>query len=165
MPLADLVQALERDAAAQIRSLLDTASAHARALEAQAAHDREDRAMRAANACREECRASADERRAAAQQTARAEVLTERAAMLERVRTALLAQLPAYASRVKPALERAAKACAGDRPAVTREVPTGVVIELATGTQIVATLEALVEREWPRLSAAIVARINQENTS
>lgn len=165
MPLADLVQALERDAAAQIRSLLETASAHARALEDQAAHEREARASRAADTWRDECCASADERRAAAQQNARAEVLTERAAMLERVRAALLAQLPAYASRVKPALERAAQACAGARPGVRRETPTGVVIELATGTHLVATLEALVEREWPRLCAAIVARVDQETTS
>ncbi len=75
------------------------------------------------------------------------------------------ATIIAHASRVMPVLERAARACAGERPGVTREVATGVVIELATGTQIVATLEALVEREWPRLSAAIVARVNQETTS
>ena len=165
MPLADLIQALERDAAEQIRVLSDVASARAAQLEAEAARRRDDTSANAMQAWRDECRARADEREATVRQAARAAVLASRAAMLDRVRASLLAQLPAYASRVMPALARAALACAGDRPHTRRDGACGVVIELDTGTQIAATLDALAAREWPSLAAAVVAQASEETMS
>jgi hypothetical protein len=187
MALAELVQALEREATEQIRALLATASARATQLEDDAARRDRDESAHAAQAWSEECRASADERRAIAQQAARASMLTARAAMLDRVRAALLMQLPAYVERVGAALARAAIECAGARPGVLRcppglvaiasaiapaslhvvsaDVGCGVIIELADGTQMVATLEALAEREWPRLAAAVVALAREKIAS
>jgi phosphoribosylaminoimidazole carboxylase (NCAIR synthetase) len=165
MPLADLVQALERDAAAQIRVLLDGAASRVAQLEAEAARHRDDMSAQTAQAWRDECRAGADDQEATTRQAARAAVLTARAAMLERVRAALLAQLPAYASRVLPALERAALACAGDRRFERHDRACGFVLELDTGTHVVATLDALAEREWPSLAAAVVARVDEETAS
>jgi vacuolar-type H+-ATPase subunit E/Vma4 len=162
MPLADLVRALEQDAVAQARALLDAATARAGEIEAAAAHDRDDKITHDANACRAQCHAAADERIADAQQRVRATLLAARAEMLDRVRAALLAQLPAHTARVADNLARAARGCAGTAKYVERSVPTGVVIELESGTQLVATLEALVEREWPRLAAAIVAYAAEE---
>ncbi len=165
MALTDLVQALERDAAEQVRALLEAAASAAAHLEAQAARRRDEASTHALDAWRDECRAGADERAAKARRAARARVLTARAAMLDRVRAALLVQLPAVADRVRPALQRAALACAGARPGVSREVPTGIVIELPNGTEIVATLEALVERDWPQLATRTVAFVGEELTS
>jgi vacuolar-type H+-ATPase subunit E/Vma4 len=157
VPLADLVRALEQDAAAQVRAVLDGAQARADEIAATAAHAREHTLAREAATCRQRCQAAADEKIAVAQQRARATLLAARAEMLERVRATLLAQLPVHTPRVAQALARAARSCAGDVTYVERSVPTGVVIELASGTQIIASLEALAEREWPRLAAAIVA--------
>ncbi len=165
MSVASLVQALERDAAEQIRALLEIAAANVAQLEARAARRRDDASAHACEAWRADCRAHADERIATARRTARSHVLTARAAMLDRVRAAVTALLPAYADRARPALRRAALAAAGGRNGVARDVPTGVVIELDTGTEIVATLEALLEREWPRLAAAILAQLETEVTS
>lgn len=165
MSLADLVQALERDAAQQIRVLLDTAAASAAQLEARAARQRDDTSTHALDTWRAACRAQADDREATARRAARARVLVARATMLERVHAALLAMLPDYASQTRQALRRAALACTTDPAASVQDVATGVVIELPTGTEIVATLEALVDREWPRLAAAIVARVGSEVTS
>ncbi|HEY5948557.1 MAG TPA: hypothetical protein VIV40_23860 [Kofleriaceae bacterium] len=187
MALADLVQALERDATEQVRALLEAASAQATQLEAEASRRRAEESAHALQAWTDECRARSEERRATAQQAARANVLTARAAMIDRVRAALASQLPEYVTVVGAALARAAIACAAARPGVlscppalldvvrplapaslrveAADVGCGVVIELASGTQIIATLEALATREWPRLAAAIVALVNEEITS
>jgi vacuolar-type H+-ATPase subunit E/Vma4 len=187
MALADLVRTLERDATEQVRALLEAAAVQTAQREADAARRRSEEATHALQAWAEECRARAEERRASAQQAARADVLAARAEMLDRVRTALLAQVPAHASRVGATFARAAIACAGPREGVLRcppalldtatalapaslrveaaDVGCGVVIELASGTQLVATLEALADREWPRLAGAIVALGAAEDAS
>lgn len=187
MALAELVQALEHDAAGQIRALLAAAQAQADQLEADASRGRDDAVARASDAYRAQCRADADARIADAQRASRTAVLAARAAMLDRVRAALRAELPARLDLAGDALVREAIACAGARPGVLRcppvlvararelapstlrvetaEVGSGVVIELASGTQIVATLDALLGRECPRLAAAIVAAVLAEDVA
>jgi vacuolar-type H+-ATPase subunit E/Vma4 len=187
MALTELVQAIEREATEQVRALLATASAQAERVEADAARRHSDESAHAVHAWEEECRSRSDERRATAQRSARATMLTARAAMLDRVRAALQAELPAHAERVAAALARAAIDCAGMRAGVLRcppglvtvasklvpaslhvlaaDIGSGVIIELADGTQIVATLEALADREWPQLAAAIVAMMREETAS
>ena len=165
MPLADLVRALELDAAAQVRALLAGARARADEIEAAAGNGREATLAREIAASNAEYRASADDKVAAVRQRMRTTVLVARAEMLDRVRAALLAQLPAHLPRVAAALARAAQTCVGEAKYVECRVPTGVVLELDNGTQIVATLEALVEREWPRLAAAIIELAAKEETS
>lgn len=157
MPLVDLIQALELEAAENIRALLDEARARAAASEASAARERAEQAERATRERCDACRTEADARLAAAHREARASVLAARAAMLDRVREAVRAQIPARAAEIAELLAAAAQACTGGAPGVRRDLPTGVVVELACGTQIVATLDALLDREWPALAAEIVA--------
>jgi len=181
--LAELVRAIELDAAAQIRALRAAAEADAARIDADAARARDDRTATATQAFAGERQALADAAIAAAERDARARALATRAAMLERVHAAVHARLPELLDdTVGRALLAGALACAGTSPGVVRcaprlvaharaiappslrvegdaQVATGVVIELATGTQIVATLEALCEREWPRLAAAALAEV------
>lgn len=191
MAIADLLQALERDAAAQARALVDDARARAAEIEAAALRAREASSARELAAARDACQAAADEQVFGAGQRARATLLTARAEMLERVRAALRAQLPAVLAErgdVADALATAAFRCAGDRPGTVRcapaiaahlratapatlriepaeDVATGVVIELDAGPTFVATLDALVDRDWPRLAGAIVALAGEEPLS
>lgn len=188
MPLADLMQTLERDTAAQIRAVLAAAEANAAQVEADAMRSRDEQLARAAQHWCDECQCRADTQLATAQHAARTRVLEARAAMLDRVHEQVRALLPGYLAAVGEALATAAIECAGERPGVLRCTPalaevahrlapsslrvepaaavrTGVIIELAAGTQIVATLDALLAREWPRLAAAIVARIAEEARS
>ena len=88
MALAELVQALEQDAADQIRALLAAAQAQADQLEADAARGHDDAVARASDAYRAQCRADADACIANAQRDSRTTVLAARAAMLHRVRAA-----------------------------------------------------------------------------
>lgn len=156
MPLADLMQALELEAAESVRAIVDDARARAAALEAAAARERAERSERATRERRDACRTDADARLASAHREARASVLAARAAMLDRVRDAVRAQLPARAGEVGGVLAAAALACAGTAPGVRRDLPTGVIVELASGTQLVATLDALLYREWPALATVIL---------
>ncbi len=156
MPLADLMQALELEAAESVRAILDDARARAAALEADAARERTERSKRATRERCDACRTDADARLASAHRDARARVLAARAEMLDRVRDAVRAQLPARASEIGDVLVTAAQACAGTTPGVRRDLPTGVIVELASGTQLVATLDALLDREWPALATAIL---------
>jgi hypothetical protein len=107
--------------------------------------------------------------------------------MLARVLVEVRAALPAYLPAATTVLARAAITHVGTRDGVVRCTPVivdemravapptlrvepdesvraGVVIDLATGLQIIASLDALLEREWPRL-AALVARIASEAVS
>jgi len=188
MALADLLQTLEQDATAELRSLLADAEARVVRLEADAARDRAERTAAAERACCDECQVEADARLATAQRAARTSLLKARAAMLERVLAAVRELLPGHTRRVAEPLARAAIACAGNQAGTVRctpeivddirplvpttlriapsaEIATGVQIELATGTHIVATLDALLEREWPKLSATLLARLAKETTS
>lgn len=188
MALADLVQTLEQDATAELRALLADAEARAAQLEAEGARDRAARTDAAEHACCDECQVEADARLATARRAARARLLTARAAMLERVLAAVRALLPGSTRQVAESLARAAIACAGSQAGILRctpeivdeirplvpatlrsepsaEIRTGVLIELATGTHIVATLDALLDREWPTLSATLLARLAKETSS
>ena len=188
MPLADLLRSLEQDAAGQVRAVLAHGEAAAEQVDTEATRSRDDQLARAAGEHRATCQCTADARIAQAQHAARTRVLEARAAMLARVLDDVRAALPASLPAAAPALARAAIAHAGAREGVVRCTPAivddvraaaaahlhveassavraGVVIDVAGGTQIVATLDALLEREWPRLAAALLAQLGQENRS
>ena len=177
MALADLLRSLEHDAASQIAGVLAAARAEADALEAEASRSRAQRRHEVSELHAHACQGAADARVAAAQREARKQVLVARAAMLDRIRAALRDKLRALAQSCEliDALARAALGTAGERAGVLYGPPallvhlrtlappnlrveakagiTGVAIVLATGTEIVATLDSLADREWPALAA------------
>ena len=178
MALADLLRSLEDDAASQIAGVLAAARADADALEAEASRSRDERRREASEQHARACQGTADARVATAQREARNQVLVARAAMLDRIRAALRTRLRVLGQSCEliDALARAVIANAGDRPGVlygppsllvhlrtlapptlrveaNEDMTTGVSIVLATGTEIVATLDSLADREWPALAA------------
>lgn len=158
MALHELLRAIERDAASEASAVLDAARAAAAALEAEAARERTELVARTSRQHADVAQRAADARIAAAERAARTRVLAARAEMLERVRGAIAAQLPARADAMRDTLARAAvRFGEGTR----RDEPTGVTIELPSGTRVVATLAALVDRDWPQLAAAIVAEVQR----
>jgi vacuolar-type H+-ATPase subunit E/Vma4 len=154
MPLGDLIAALERDAGVEVSAALASAAADAARTETSAQHARADRIASELATARAEQQAVHDARLAGITHRARVEVLRARGAMLERLLPAVRAALPELARdpRVARALRDAAQACAGESPGQLQETPTGVVIELASGIRIDATLDAVLDREWPRLA-------------
>jgi len=161
MPLGELIEALERDANAEVTAELAAAAAEAARTDAVAARARADRIASALATSRAEQHAVHDAHLAGATHRARTEVLRARAAMLERLRPAVRAMLPELARdpRVARVLRDAAHGCAGESPGRVEETPTGIVIELDSGTRIDATLDALLEREWPRLAPVALALV------
>lgn len=170
MALAELLAAIESEGAAQVRAVLaegDAAAATVGADAQRARNARIDSERRAWSAQRQRV---ADVEIAEAAQHARAEMLSARSAMLDRIRDEICALLPGLVAETGRALLDAALACAGG-PGVARCAPqlapllppelrsepdptlSGIEIELATGTRIVATLDALLEREWHALAA------------
>ncbi len=182
MAVGDLIEALERAAAADVEALLAGARAEAERLLAEAAaaqaralDDERDR-FRAAR------QADADARIAAATLEWRGRVLAERTAGLDRLGQAVAARLPsllagADGDRLFEALARSALAATAGEPAVARcparladrcralaadwprvrvedddAAGSGVVVEVGDGRlRIDATLEAMLQRFWPRL--------------
>jgi vacuolar-type H+-ATPase subunit E/Vma4 len=158
VPLAELIQALERDASAEVSTELAAAAADAARTEATAQREHADRIASTLASTRSEQRALHDARLADATLHARTDVLRARASMLERLLPEVRNVLPELARdpRVASTLRAAAQACSGGSGRV-EELPTGVVVELADGTRIDATLEAFLEREWPRLAPVALA--------
>jgi len=151
--LGELLRALERDAADEARAVVDAARSAAAELEAVATRSRGDVIARAAREHGDAIRRAADATVAEAQRAARSRVLAARAAMLDRVRAEIAALLPARADALRARLARAA---ASYGEGIRHDEPTGVVIELPSGARNVATLEALVDRDWAALAATIV---------
>ena len=178
MALAELLRVLEDGNAAEVRATAEAAAGEAARIEAEASARRGERIASVTAACAAERRAAADAEIAAASRAARADILTARAAMLERVRVGVCAQLPRVldqAPELRRALVAAALACVGDEPGTLRcspmladlareaspaairvepapDIATGVVVTLASGTRIDATLVMLLERMWPTLA-------------
>lgn len=178
MALPELLRALQDDTAAEVRAIAAGGAAEAARIESETARARSERVATAIAKFAAERRAADDADLAAVIRGARADVLVARAAMLERVRGAVLGELPGLLAgdpELGRALVSAALACVGDQagtlrcapslgdaaratapPAIRVEVEssiaTGVVIELATGTRIDATLTTLLERAWPALA-------------
>ena len=181
MALAELLTALERDTEAEIRAILVAGTADAARIDEDSARTRAARIASDAAPAIADRRAADEARVAEAGHETRAVVLAARAAMLARIRAAVQAELPALVdARLGAALIAAAIACAGGEAGVLRCVPalaevaravapatlrievdaavaTGAIIELASGTQIAATLEAFLDREWPRLACEALA--------
>jgi vacuolar-type H+-ATPase subunit E/Vma4 len=181
MALAELLSAFERDTEAEVRTILAAGTADAAQIDEDSARARTEQVARAAAPAIADRRAADDAKVAEATHRARAEVLAARAAMLDRIRTAVRAELEGLVdARLGAALIGAAIACAADEPGVLRCSPaladaaraaapatlrveveaavvTGAVIELASGTQIAATLDAFLDREWPRLACEALA--------
>jgi vacuolar-type H+-ATPase subunit E/Vma4 len=178
MALAELLRMLEDDAAAEVRAITSAGAAEAARIESEAARARTERLANATTAFAAERRAAADAELAAVTRAARADVLDARAAMLDRIRSAVVGELPDLLTgdpELGRALVDAALACVGDEPGILRcgpslagaarasapaairvevgpDLATGVVIELAAGTRIDATLAAVLERAWPALA-------------
>lgn len=183
MPLPDLVRALERDTEAEVRAILAAGEAQAAQLEADGARARADLLARDAAEAATQHQARAATQLADVARASRHEVLAARAAMLARLREAVDAALPhllAADPRLGASSLTAALACADAGPATLRcaptllaaaraaapptitvvadpEVATGVVLELASGTRVDATLATLLAREWPRLACEAIA--------
>jgi vacuolar-type H+-ATPase subunit E/Vma4 len=178
MALAELLRVLEADTEAESRAILAAGMVEAARIDAETARLRGEQVSGALAAFAAERRAASDAELTAATRSARAEILAARAAMLDRVRAAVRGELPALLvadPALGPALIAAALACVGDEPGTLRAAPplaelaraaappairvevdpavtTGIVIELATGTRIDATLAALLDRAWPQLA-------------
>jgi vacuolar-type H+-ATPase subunit E/Vma4 len=174
--LAELLSALERDTEAEVHAIIAEGTADAARIDEEAARARVEQIALAAAPAIAVRRAADDFRIAEATHRARVEVLVARAAMLDRIRAAVRSELAALVdARLGAALIGAAIECAGSEPGVLRcsvaladaaraatpttlrvevdaAVATGAVIELATGTQIAATLDAFLDRVWPRLA-------------
>jgi hypothetical protein len=171
MPLANLIGALEQAAEAEALAVREAARVRVEQLEAEAARVRAERSAEAARSRGDVCQAEADQRLVAAQRATRARVLTARAELLERVHAAVRARLLAAVPRVASDLAQAALACGDGRarchPSLAPFVPgasvdealSGVVIDQPSGNQIVATLDALLAREWPRLAATVITLV------
>ena len=178
MALAELLRVLEDGTAIEVRAVADVAAGEAARIETEAFAQRSKCLASATAAFAAECRATGDAEIAAANRAARADVLAARAAMVERVRVAVREQLPGVLAG-DPGLGRtlvlAALACVGDESGTLRCAPalaaiardaapaairveaepgvaTGVVIELAAGTRVDATLTTLLDRVWPTLA-------------
>jgi len=183
MALSDLVTQFERETEAEIRAIRSAGDAAAAQIDGEAARVRAERIAVAGAAVTAELRAAADLEIGAVARRARGEILTARAAMLDRIRDAIRGELPGLVAsdvrlgaslvaaaiactggdggelRCAPALVEAARAAA---PAALRvegdpAVATGAIIELSTGTRIDATLDALLDRAWPRLACEALA--------
>ncbi len=178
MPLGELLHALKRDADAEVRAITAAGAAEVARIDAASTCACTDRLAIATRAFTDELQAAADADLATVERRTKRDVLVARAAMLERIRDAIRAELP-------PALDRAlatrlldaALAYAG--PGTVRCAPdvvvppradltvvvdpsvTGVVLELANGTRIDATLDALLERAWPRLAAEALVLVEE----
>ena len=186
MGLPELIGAFERDTETQLAAIRHAAEADVHAIEAEAARLRAERIASAAAEAATERRAQGDAEIANALHRARADVYARRAAMLQRLRIEIERQLGALVdAALADALVRVAVSCAGDEPgtlhcnssialrartmapaslriAVDESIATGVIVELAGGTRIDATLARLLDREWPRLSGEAVRLVAQE---
>lgn len=181
MPLAELLTAFERDTEAEVRAILAAGTADVARIDEDAARARTEQIASAAAPAIADRRAVDDSRIAEAAHRARAEVLVARAAMLDRIHAAVRAELTGLVdARLGAALIGVAVTCAAEEPGVLRcspalvdaaraaapatlrvevdaAVATGAIIELASGTQIAATLDAFLDREWPRLACEALA--------
>lgn len=162
MPLGDLLEALKRDADAEVRAVTAAADADVARIDAESVRACSDCLAQAVRAATEEERVVAEARLAEADRRHRREVLEARAAMLERIRAAVKDELPRLLDDALRAKLRAAVDAYGE--GTPRETPTGYVIELADGTRIDATLDAVLDRVWPRLAAEAVVLVDTEGS-
>jgi len=162
MPLGELLQALERDADTEARAVMAAAEADVARIDAESARRCGEELARAVRAATEEQRLAADARLADAEHHRRREILEARATMLARIRTAVHEELPRLVDDVLRAKLAAAAGEFGE--GTLRQTPTGVVVELADGTRIDATLDAVLERAWPRLATEAVALVDAEGS-
>lgn len=160
MPLADLLGALERYATDEARAIAAAAEAEVARIDAASVHACGDCLAEAVRIATDEQRALAGTVLADVDRRRRRAVLEARAAMLERIRAAVRDELPALVDAALRAKLTAAASAYGD--GTLREVPTGVIIERADGTRIDATLEAMLDRNWPRLAGEALALVDQE---
>lgn len=188
MALPELMARLERDADERVAAIQAKARAEAAAI-AEAA--REQVAARRAQALaerRRSRRAALELELAGARQASRAEVLEARRALLARLRertvAALLAAPQPAALEVLargalrhlegvPARVRCSEAAVQAIAVVTRAAadlevvidaatPPGLIFEARDGSvRVDATLEALLDRAWPRLSVELLAEVER----
>jgi V/A-type H+-transporting ATPase subunit E len=192
MGLEHLLEALERDANAQIEQLLAQARAEADRLTAAATETRE-RRCRAADEVRERSRLQEVERAVTlARRVARRSVLEARERLLDRVFTAARTELPAAAAgpayrAALPAALAGALAAVGNEPAVIHcpkmlvrdlerlrpadrssievDAAVGSGFRLATvdgAVEVDDTLEARLDRLRPMLARRVLARLELE---
>ena len=162
MPLGELLQALERDADAEARAVTAAAEADVARIDAESARRCGEELARAVRAATEEQRLAADARLADAERQRRREILEARAAMLGRIRAGVHEELPRV---IDDGLRAKLAAAAGEfGEGTSRDTPTGVVVELADGTRVDATLDAMLERAWPRLAAEALALVDAEGS-
>jgi vacuolar-type H+-ATPase subunit E/Vma4 len=153
MPLAALIATLEGDVDGEVGAMLEAARAEAATIAAASARACDDHLAAATRAFTAEQQAAADARIAVVERRARRDVLAARDDMLARIRETVRAMLPTILDDV---LRTKLRAAAGDG---ARGVPTGYVAELAGGTLVEATLEAVLDRAWPHLAPEALALV------
>lgn len=158
MALGDLLAALSRDADAEVRSTTAAAEQDAAQIEADTARRCNTALSDAMRDITERERAKYAARIAEQEHHHRRAILEARFSMLERLRAAVRERLPALVDH--ELRERFASAAILFGDGIRHDVPTGVVIELADGTRIEASLEATLEREWPRLAGEALSLID-----
>ena len=164
MAIVDLLATLERVAGDETHALRAVADADAAGIDAESARVREQRLAAAIRETTDGQRAIAEGRCADAQRAHRRATLDARAAMLARIREAVRAELPALVDEAVRARLRAALSRHVDDTAVVHETPTGFVAELAGGTRVDATLDAILEHAWPRLATHAIALVDAEES-
>lgn len=165
MPLADLLQTLEREAAARADARVAEAQADAARILAAHAAELEARRMAVLASREQALRADGERSIIAARRDAERTRLLARHELLTRVRDRARAALAMQAGsdcghRAISALGLRARTYLGD-PAGARTItqPTGVRLVDADGTvEVDATLESVLERLWPALAMDIVRR-------
>lgn len=157
MALGDLLAALERDADAEVRAITAAASDDAARIEADAARRCAAELADALRDLTERERARHAAQVAEHELAHRRAVLEARAAMLDRVRARMRELLPGLVDDTLRARFAAAASAFGD--GARRDVPTGVVVTLADGTLVEASLEAILASVWPRLAGDALALV------
>lgn len=182
MAISELLRALENEAADRAHEVREEALAEATALRNEAARDNAVALEAELSAYRAKVQAAADAQVSSAERVHRARVLEARSESLELLHGAVRAALPGLlegdaGGALFDALIDTAMSARGDGPAVMRvpsrwlprarerapgvelvadeTIGAGVRLEQESGRVVVdATLEALLERFWPRLRIA-----------
>jgi len=159
MALADLLRALERDAEAEVRTVTEAAAADVARLEAEAARQGAARLAAALQELADREHLASSGRLADVERRHRRAVLEARREMLARVRAAACAKLPALVDDALRARLAAAAAAFGE--GTRRDTATGVIVELADGTLVEASLETVLDGAWPSLAGEVLREVEE----
>jgi vacuolar-type H+-ATPase subunit E/Vma4 len=158
--LSDLLLALQHDADLEVRALETAATHDATRIEAEAARTCATRLAQALRELAEHERTAHGGQLVEVERRHQRTVLEARSAMLARLHAAVKSQLPGLVDDAVRARLAAAASAFGE--GTRRDVPTGVIVELADGTVVEASLAAVFERSWHRLAGEALRLIEEQ---